>query len=52
MPASAGWRDETNFNGSFESFAETDLEGNKSTASDISYMVSSKLLYNLYTFTA
>ena len=38
MPASAGWRDETNFNGSFESFAETDLEGNKSTASDVSYM--------------
>jgi len=48
MPASAGWRYETNFNGSFESFAETDLEGNKSTASDVSYMVSSKLLYNLY----
>jgi hypothetical protein len=48
MPASAGWRDETNFNGSFESFAETDFEGNKSTASDVSYMVSSKLLYNLY----
>jgi len=48
MPASAGWRDETNFNGSFETFAETDLEGNKSTASDVSYMVSSKLLYNLY----
>ena len=48
MPASAGWRDETNFNGSFESFTETDLEGNKSTASDVSYMVSSKLLYNLY----
>ena len=48
MPASAGWRDETNFNGSFESFAETDLEGNKSTASDVSYMVSSRLLYNLY----
>jgi len=48
MPASAGWRDETNFNGSFESFAETDLEGNKSTASDVSYMVSSKLLYNVY----
>ena len=48
MPASAGWRDETNFNGSFESFAETDLEGNESTASDVSYMVSSKLLYNLY----
>ena len=48
MPASAGWRDETNFNGSFESFTETDLEENKSTASDVSYMVSSKLLYNLY----
>jgi hypothetical protein len=48
MPASAGWRDETNFNGSFESFAETDLEGYESTASDVSYMVSSKLLYNLY----
>jgi len=48
MPASAGWRDATNFNASFESFAETDLEGNKSTASDVSYMVSSKLLYNLY----
>ena len=48
MPASAGWRDETNFNGSFESFAESDFEGNESTASDVSYMVSSKLLYNLY----
>jgi len=48
MPASAGWRDETNFNGSFESFTESDFEGNKSTASDVSYMVSSKLLYNLY----
>ena len=48
MPASAGWRDETNFNGSFESFAETDLDGNESTASDVSYMVSSRLLYNLY----
>ncbi len=48
MPASAGWRDATNFNGSFESFAETDLEGNESTASDVSYMVSSRLLYNLY----
>ena len=48
MPASAGWRDETNFYGSFESFAETDLEGNESAASDVSYMVSSKLLYNLY----
>ena len=48
MPASAGWRDETNFNGSFESFEESDFEGNESTASDVSYMVSSKLLYNLY----
>ena len=48
MPASAGWRDETNFNGSFESFAETDLEGYESKSSDVSYMVSSKLLYNLY----
>ena len=48
MPASAGWRDATNFNGSFESFTESDFEGNKSTASDVSYMVSSKLLYNLY----
>ena len=48
MPASAGWRDATNFNGSFESFAENDLEGNESTATDVSYMVSSKLLYNLY----
>ena len=48
MPASAGWRDETNFNGSFESFSESDFEGNESTASDVSYMVSSKLLYNLY----
>ena len=48
MPASAGWRDATNFTGSFESFAENDLEGNESTASDVSYMVSSKLLYNLY----
>ena len=35
MPASAGWRDETNFNGSFESFAETDLEGNESKTSDV-----------------
>jgi len=48
MPASAGWRDETNFNGSFETFAESDLEGNKSKASDVSYMVSSKLLNNVY----
>ena len=48
MPASAGWRDETNFNGSFESFTESDFEGNESTASEVSYMVSSKLLYNLY----
>jgi hypothetical protein len=48
MPASAGWRDDTNFNGSFESFAETDLEGYESKSSDVSYMVSSKLLYNLY----
>lgn len=48
MPASAGWRDETNFNGSFESFTESDFEGYESTASDVSYMVSSKLLYNLY----
>ena len=48
MPASVGWRDETNFNGSFETFAETDLEGNESKTSDVSYMVSSKLLYNLY----
>ena len=48
MPASAGWRDETNFNGSFETFAESDLEGNESKSSDVSYMVSSKLLYNVY----
>ena len=48
MPATAGWRDETNFNGSFETFAESDLEGNESTASDVSYMVSSRLLYNVY----
>ena len=48
MPASAGWRDETNFNGSFETFAEFDLEGNESNSSDVSYMVSSKLLNNVY----
>ena len=48
MPATAGWRDKTNFNGSFESFTETDLEGNESKTSDVSYMVSSKLLYNVY----
>jgi len=48
MPATAGWRDKTNFNGSFESFTETDLEGNESKISDVSYMVSSKLLYNVY----
>ena len=48
MPASAGWRDETNFNSSFEKFAESDLEGNESNSSDVSYMVSSKLLNNVY----
>ena len=48
MPATAGWRDQTNFNGSFESFTETDLEGNKSNVKDVSYMVSSKLLKNVY----
>ena len=48
MPASAGWRDETNFNGSFEKFAESDLEGNESKANDVSYMVSSKLFSNVY----
>ena len=48
MPATAGWRDQTNFNGSFESFSETDFDGNKSKISDVSYMVSSQLLYNVY----
>tara|TARA_Y100001970_G_scaffold290835_1_gene425918 strand:+ start:503 stop:1690 length:1188 start_codon:yes stop_codon:yes gene_type:complete len=48
MPATAGWRDQTNFNGSFETFSETDFEGNKSKISDVSYMVSSQLLYNVY----
>ena len=48
MPATAGWRDQTNFNGSVESFNEVDFEGNESTVSDVSYMVSSKLLYNVY----
>ena len=48
MPATAGWRDKTNFNGSFEAFTETDLEGNESKLSEVSYMVSSKLLYNVY----
>ena len=48
MPATAGWRDQTNFNGSMESFTESDLDGNESTASDVSYMISSKLLHNVY----
>ena len=48
MPATAGWRDQTNFNGSFETFSETDFDGNNSKISDVSYMVSSKLLYNVY----
>ena len=48
MPATAGWRDQTNFNGSVESFKESDLEGNESTVSDVSYMISSKILNNIY----
>ena len=48
MPATAGWRDQTNFNGSVESFKESDLEENKSTVTDVSYMISSKILNNIY----
>ena len=48
MPATAGWRDQTNFNGSVESFTESDLEENESTVSDVSYMISSKILNNIY----
>ena len=48
MPATAGWRDQTNFNGSVESFKESDLDGNESTVSDVSYMISSKILNNIY----
>jgi hypothetical protein len=48
MPASAGWRDKTNFNGSIDTFTETDFDGNESKITDVNYMVSSKLLNNVY----
>ena len=48
MPATAGWRDKTNFNGSLETFSETDFDSNESKISNVSYMVSSRLVNNIY----
>jgi len=48
MPATAGWRDKTNFNGSLETFSETDFDSNESSISHVSYMVSSRLVKNIY----
>ena len=48
MPATAGWRDKTNFNGSLETFSETDFDSNESKISNLSYMVSSRLVNNIY----
>jgi len=48
VPATAGWRDKTNFNGSLETFSETDFDSNESKISNLSYMVSSKLVNNIY----
>ena len=48
MPATAGWRDKTNFNGSLETFSETDFDSNESKISNMSYMVSSRLVNNIY----
>ena len=48
MPATAGWRDKTNFNGSLETYSETDFDSNESKISNVSYMVSSRLVNNIY----
>ena len=48
VPATAGWRDKTNFNGSLETFSETDFDSNESKISNVSYMVSSRLVKNIY----
>ena len=48
VPATAGWRDKTNFNGSLETFSETDFDSNESKISNVSYMVSSRLVNNIY----
>ena len=48
VPATAGWRDKTNFNGSLETFSETDFDSNESNISNVSYMVSSRLVNNIY----
>ena len=48
VPATAGWRDKTNFNGSLETFSETDFDSNESKISNLSYMVSSRLVKNIY----
>ena len=48
VPATAGWRDKTNFNGSLETFSETDFDSNESKISNMSYMVSSRLVNNIY----
>ena len=48
VPATAGWRDKTNFNGSLETYSETDFDSNESNISNVSYMVSSRLVNNIY----
>ena len=48
VSATAGWRDKTNFNGSLETFSETDFDSNESKISNLSYMVSSRLVNNIY----
>ena len=48
VPATAGWRDKTNFNGSLETYSETDFDSNESKISNLNYMVSSKLVNNIY----
>ena len=48
VPATAGWRDKTNFTGSLETFSETDFDSNESKISNVSYMVSSRLVNNIY----
>jgi hypothetical protein len=48
MPATAGWRDKTNFNGSLETYTETDFDANVSNINNVSYMISSRLVNNIY----
>ena len=48
VPATAGWRDKPSFNGSMETFSETDFDSNESKISNVSYMVSSRLVNNIY----